>query len=809
MTDKGTTPGRGLEDRCVDTIRFLAVDAVQKAGSGHPGAPMGLAPAAHVLFTRHLRYDPADPTWPDRDRFVLSAGHASMLLYAMLHLTGYDLSLDDLRAFRQWGSRTPGHPERGVTPGVETTTGPLGQGFGNAVGMAIAEAHLAAEFNDAEHQVVDHHTYVIAGDGDLMEGVASEAASLAGHLALGKLIVLYDDNHISIDGTTDLAFTEDRLMRFEAYGWHVQRVDDGNDREAVDAALAAAEAETARPSLIALRTHIAYGSPHKQDTAAAHGAPLGPDEVRLTKEHLGWPLEPEFFVPDEVYGFYREAAARAAAAHEEWRGCEAAWRAADSGRAARWDAAWARALPEGWDAGLPVFPADAKGLATRAASGEALAALAPAVPALIGGSADLTPSNNTRPPGAVDFQPGTPEGRYLRFGVREHAMAAIGNGLALHGGLRPYVATFFVFSDYLRPALRLAALMKLPVVFVFTHDSIGVGEDGPTHQPVEHLAALRAIPGVVDLRPADANETVEAWRIALRSDDAPVALVLSRQNVPTIDRTRYGPAAGIARGATCSPTRRGAARAQPTPPHPARAQPTPPHAPPRPSRPTLSLSPAAARCSSRSPPTNGSSPTGCARVSSTSRAGVSSPPRTPPIARPSFRPPVAADWRSRRPSPLVGSAGSASPVRPWRSTVSERPRLGTSSSKSSASPPTTCMHGPRPSSTKESTDDEHLGGEPPSATPAPGPEPLVRLHQPALDHERQPEAHGRPRGLGRGDLQPVDLREGHRLRDGVRPRDPRARPPGLLGGGDLRPPGDRRRARRLRRARPRLPRLRR
>ncbi len=549
MTDKGTTPGRGLEDRCVDTIRFLAVDAVQKAGSGHPGAPMGLAPAAHVLFTRHLRYDPADPAWPDRDRFVLSAGHASMLLYAMLHLTGYDLSLDDLRAFRQWGSRTPGHPERGVTPGVETTTGPLGQGFGNAVGMAIAEAHLAAEFNDAEHQVVDHHTYVIAGDGDLMEGVASEAASLAGHLALGKLIVLYDDNHISIDGTTDLAFTEDRLMRFEAYGWHVQRVDDGNDREAVDAALAAAEAETARPSLIALRTHIAYGSPHKQDTAAAHGAPLGPDEVRLTKEHLGWPLEPEFFVPDEVYGFYREAAARAAAAHEEWRGCEAAWRAADSGRAARWDAAWARALPEGWDAGLPVFPADAKGLATRAASGEALAALAPAVPALIGGSADLTPSNNTRPPGAVDFQPGTPEGRYLRFGVREHAMAAIGNGLALHGGLRPYVATFFVFSDYLRPALRLAALMKLPVVFVFTHDSIGVGEDGPTHQPVEHLAALRAIPGVVDLRPADANETVEAWRIALRSDDAPVALVLSRQNVPTIDRTRYGPAAGIARGA--------------------------------------------------------------------------------------------------------------------------------------------------------------------------------------------------------------------------------------------------------------------
>ena len=548
MTETAATAGVALDERCVDTIRFLAVDAVQKANSGHPGTPMALAPAAHVLFTRHLRYDPADPAWPDRDRFVLSAGHASMLLYAMLHLTGYDLSLDDLRAFRQWDSRTPGHPEHGVVPGVETTTGPLGQGLANAVGMAIAEAHLAAAYNDAEHQVVDHRTYVLASDGDLMEGVASEAASLAGHLALGKLIVLYDDNHISIDGRTDIAFTEDREKRFEAYGWHVQRVGDGNDREAIDAAVTAAEAEAARPSFIAVRTRIGFGSPHKEDTSAAHGAPLGADEVRLTKENLGWPLEPDFLVPDGVYGFYRAAAARAANTHEAWRGRFAAWRAADPGRARRWDDALAGVLPDGWDADLPVFPADAKGVPTRAASGETLAALAPAVPALIGGSGDLTPSNNTRVDGSVDFQPGTPEGTYLRFGVREHAMAAAANGLVLHGGLRPYVGTFFVFSDYLRPAMRLAALMEQPVIYVFTHDSIGLGEDGPTHQPVEHLAALRAIPGLVDLRPADANETVEAWKIALRSQHAPVALMLTRQRVPTIDRQTYAPASGVVHG---------------------------------------------------------------------------------------------------------------------------------------------------------------------------------------------------------------------------------------------------------------------
>jgi len=547
MTE-ATTSDAALEERCVDTIRFLAVDAVQKANSGHPGTPMALAPAAHVLFTRHLRYDPADPAWPDRDRFVLSAGHASMLLYAMLHLTGYDLSLDDLRAFRQWDSRTPGHPEHGVVPGVETTTGPLGQGLANAVGMAIAEAHLAAVYNDAEHQVVDHRTYVVASDGDLMEGVASEAASLAGHLALGKLIVLYDDNHISIDGRTDIAFTEDRERRFEAYGWQVQRVEDGNDCAAIDAAVTAAEAETARPSFVAVRTRIGFGSPHKEDTSGAHGAPLGADEVRLTKENLGWPLEPDFLVPDGVYGFYHAAAARAASAHEAWRGRFTAWRAADPGRARRWDDAWAGRLPDRWDADLPEFEADAKGVATRVASGMVLAALAPAVPALVGGSGDLTPSNNTRVDGSVDFQPETPEGTYLRFGVREHAMAGAANGLVLHGGLRPYVGTFFVFSDYLRPAMRLAALMGQPVIYVFTHDSIGLGEDGPTHQPVEHLAALRAIPGLIDLRPGDANETVEAWRVAMRSHHAPVALMLTRQRVPTIDRATYAPASGVTRG---------------------------------------------------------------------------------------------------------------------------------------------------------------------------------------------------------------------------------------------------------------------
>ncbi|HMK93174.1 MAG TPA: transketolase [Thermoleophilia bacterium] len=538
-----------LEERCVDTIRFLAVDGVQKANSGHPGMPMGAAAVAHTLFTRHLRFDPADPAWPDRDRFVLSAGHASMLLYSLLHLTGYDLTLDDLRDFRQWGSKTPGHPEYGHTPGVETTTGPLGQGFANAVGMAMAERFLAATFNGDGPAVVDHFTYVLAGDGCMMEGISSEAASFAGHQRLGKLVVLYDDNHITIDGSTDLAFTEDVCARFEAYGWHVQKVADGNDVAAIDAAIGAAKAETAKPSVIAIRTHIGFGSPHKQDKAGAHGAPLGADEVTLTKEALGWPLEPTFLVPDDVRAFYAEAGRRGAAAHAAWRERHAAWSAADPERAAAWDDAWAHRLPKGWDADLPAFRPEDPAVATRSASGKVINAVAPHLATLIGGSADLAPSNNTLIKDVTDQQAATPEGRNLHFGVRELAMAAMGNGMAAHGGVWPYVATFFVFVDYMRPAMRLSALMGLPVTYILTHDSVGVGEDGPTHQPIEHLAMLRATPNFVDLRPADAAETVEAWRIALTSADAPVGLMLTRQNLPIIDRERFGPAAGIARGA--------------------------------------------------------------------------------------------------------------------------------------------------------------------------------------------------------------------------------------------------------------------
>jgi transketolase len=538
-----------LEQRCIDTVRFLAVDAVQKANSGHPGMPMGTAAMAYTLFVRHLRFDPSAPDWPDRDRFVLSAGHGSMLLYSLLHLTGYEVSLDDLRAFRQWGSRTPGHPEHGQTPGVETTTGPLGQGFANAVGMAVAERLLGALFNDDGQSVVDHFTYVLAGDGDMMEGVSGEAASFAGHQGLGKLIVLYDDNHISIDGSTDLAFTEDVCGRFRAYGWHVQGVADGNDVAAIDAALTAAKAEASKPSLIAIRTHIGFGSPSKQDSASAHGAPLGADEVARTKEHLGWPLEPAFLVPPEVKAFYEAAGARGAAAHAAWRERHAAWSAADPARATVWDAAWKRELPAGWDADLPVFKPEDGAVATRAASGKAINALAPKLPTLVGGSADLAPSNNTWIKDVPDQQAATPAGRNFHFGVREHAMAAMANGMALHGGVRPYVATFFVFTDYMRPALRLAALMGQPVIHVLTHDSIGVGEDGPTHQPVEHLALLRATHNWIELRPADANETVEAWKVALQRDDGPVALVLTRQGLPTIDRSAYAAASGVARGA--------------------------------------------------------------------------------------------------------------------------------------------------------------------------------------------------------------------------------------------------------------------
>jgi transketolase len=536
-------------DTCVNTIRFLAVDAVQKANSGHPGMPMAMAPVAHVLWTRHLRYDPSDPAWPDRDRFVLSAGHGSMLLYAMLHLTGYDLSLDDLREFRQLDSRTPGHPEHGRTPGVETTTGPLGQGFGNAVGMAMAEAFLAATFNTREVTVVDHRTFVIAGDGDMMEGVSSEAASLAGHLGLGKLIVVYDDNHITIDGSTDLAFSEDVVARFAAYGWHAQRVGDANDMAAVDAALTAAEAVADRPSLIAVRSHIGFGSPNRQDTAKAHGEALGADEVTLTKEKLGWPLEPAFLVPDEVRAFYREAGARGAAAREDWQGRLAAWRRAAPALSEAWDRAFRREPAPGWEEALPVFDADPGGEATRSASGAAINALAPFLPTMIGGSADLAPSNNTLIKGSGSFAKGHYGERNLHFGVREHAMGAAMNGMTLHGGLVPYVATFFVFTDYMRPPLRLGALMGLPEIYVLTHDSIGLGEDGPTHQPVEHLAILRATPGWTVVRPCDANETVEAWKLALAHRDGPVALVLTRQKLPVLDRETYGPAGGLARGA--------------------------------------------------------------------------------------------------------------------------------------------------------------------------------------------------------------------------------------------------------------------
>jgi len=537
-----------LAQLCVNAIRMLAADAVQKAKSGHPGMPMGAAAMAYVLWTRFLKHNPANTRWPDRDRFVLSAGHGSMLLYALLHLTGYELTLDDIQHFRQWESKTPGHPEVGVTPGVETTTGPLGQGFANGVGMAIAERHLAAEFNRPGHTIVDHYTYAIVSDGDLMEGVASEAASLAGHLRLGKLITLYDDNHISIDGSTSLAFTEDVGRRFEAYGWDVHSVANGNDLAAVEAAIRAAQAETGRPSLIMCRTHIGYGSPNKQDSSKAHGEPLGEDEVKLTKERLGWPLTPAFLVPEEARQEFRKAVERGKARETEWQQRFSAYAAAFPDEAARWEQYMSGKLPPGWDTGLPAFAPGDPALATRAASGKVLHALSPKVTNLLGGSADLAPSNNTYVQGVPEFQPGSYAGRNFHFGVREHAMGSVSNGMALHGGLRPYTGTFLIFSDYMRPAMRLAALMQVPVIFIFTHDSIGVGEDGPTHQPVEHLAALRAIPSLTVIRPADANETVEAWRIAL-THSGPTCLVLTRQNLPVLDRARMEPGGGVARGA--------------------------------------------------------------------------------------------------------------------------------------------------------------------------------------------------------------------------------------------------------------------
>ncbi len=537
-----------LQEKAINTLRFLSADAVQKANSGHPGLPMGAAAMAYTLWTRHMRFNPRNPAWANRDRFILSGGHGSMLLYSLLHLTGYDLSLEEIMNFRQWDSITPGHPEYGLTPGVEATTGPLGQGFANGVGMAIAAEHLAAHFNRPGFPLIDHYIYAIVTDGDLMEGVASEAASLAGHLGLGRIVYLYDDNHISIDGSTDLAFTEDRVARFAAYGWHTQVVEDGNDVEAIDAALQVAKADP-RPSLIAVRTHIGYGLPTRQDTAAAHGEPPGEAELRGAKEKLGWPQEPYYYIPDEVLAFYRGFAKRGEAQEAEWRDRFEAYCRQYPELGAELERRMKGELPAGWEEALPEFAPDVKGMATRNASGKVINALAPHLPELLGGSADLAPSNKTKIDGSPSFQKDSREGRNFHFGVREHGMGAVVNGMALHGGLIPYGGTFLVFSDYMRPAIRLSALSQYPSIWIFTHDSIGLGEDGPTHQPVEHLASLRAIPGLVTIRPADANETAEAWRVAIRRRNGPTALALTRQNLPILDRTLYAPASGLQRGA--------------------------------------------------------------------------------------------------------------------------------------------------------------------------------------------------------------------------------------------------------------------
>ena len=533
-----------IDELCINTIRTLAMDAVQQAGNGHPGAPMGCAPMAYALWTRFLQHNPTDPGWPNRDRFVLSNGHASMLLYALLHLTGYNLPLDEIKNLRQLGSRTPGHPEHGLTPGVELTTGPLGAGFAMGVGMAIAERWLAATYNRSGHPVIDHYTYGICSDGDLMEGVASEAASLAGHLGLGKLIYLYDDNGVTIDGPTSAAFSEDVGKRFEAYGWHVQHVD-GEDVEAVTRAIEAARAESGRPSLIAARTTIGHGAPNKGGTADAHGAALGPDEVKLAKEALGWPLEPPFHIPGDALEHFRHAREAGKQLQSNWETAFAAYASSYPAEAADLRRALAGELPEGWDADLPEFELGSA-QATRSASGKTLQVLAQRLGNLVGGSADLTGSNNTEIAGSDWLSAESPAGRNIHFGVREHAMANICNGIALHGGLIPYCGTFLTFSDYMRPALRLAAIQQCGNVFVFTHDSIGLGEDGPTHQPIEHLASLRAMPGLTVIRPADANETVAAWKCALQAK-RPVALVLTRQNVPTV--VSAAAADGVARGA--------------------------------------------------------------------------------------------------------------------------------------------------------------------------------------------------------------------------------------------------------------------
>jgi transketolase len=536
-----------LDHLCINTIRFLAADAVEQAGCGHPGMPMGMADAAYVLWTQFLKHNPANPTWIDRDRFVLSAGHGSMLLYSLLYLTGYDLPLEELKRFRQWESMTPGHPEYGAAPGVETTTGPLGQGFANGVGMALATRLLATRYNKPGHEIVQHRIYAIVSDGDLMEGVSSEAASLAGHLGLSEIIYLYDDNHISIEGSTDLAFTEDVAARFRAYNWFVQEVG-GYDLPALAAAIRAAQAETERPSLIKVRSHIGYGAPTMQDTAEIHGTAMGEKELNAAKEHLGWPTEPRFYVPEQSLAHFRGAVDAGRKAERAWQDRFAAYAAAYPDLAAEFEQRVRGDLPAGWDADLPAFADPSKPQATRRASGQVINALSPRLPALIGGSADLAPSTSTLVKGSADVNHGAFEGRNLHFGVREHGMGGILNGMALHGGFIPYGATFLVFSDYMRPSIRLAALMGAHVIYVFTHDSIGLGEDGPTHQPIEHAAALRAIPNLTVIRPADATETVEAWKVAIQHH-GPVALLLSRQNVAVLDRTKLAPASGLVRGA--------------------------------------------------------------------------------------------------------------------------------------------------------------------------------------------------------------------------------------------------------------------
>ncbi len=541
-------PMSTLQDRSINAIRFLSADAVQKANSGHPGMPMGAAAMAYALWTRHLRFNPKNPDWWDRDRFILSGGHGSMLLYSLLYLTGYDISMEDIMDFRQLGCKTPGHPENFCTPGVEVTTGPLGQGLGNSVGMAIAETHLAAIFNKSDHKIIDHYTYAIVTDGDLMEGLSSEAASLAGHLRLGKLILLYDDNRISIDGSTDLTFTEDRGARFEALGWHTQHVKDGNDVDEVDKAIQRAKNDR-RPSLILCKTHIGFGLPNKQDTEKAHGEPAGEEELVGAKKKLGWPLEPMFYVPDDVLQYYRKIGENGTEYESEWINRFESYSSAYPKLAAELERRMRRQLVDEWDKNLPRFDVKDGPIATRSASGKVINALAQKLPEMIGGSADLTPSNKTWINDSPSFQADSPLGRNIHYGVREHTMGAVVNGLAAHGGIIPFSGTFLMFSDYMRPAIRLSALSKHRSIWVFTHDSIGVGEDGPTHQPVEHLASLRSIPGLVVIRPGDANEVVEAWRIAIERSQGPTLLALTRQNIPVLDQSRYAPAADVKKGA--------------------------------------------------------------------------------------------------------------------------------------------------------------------------------------------------------------------------------------------------------------------